>query len=70
MSLSDLMLADKWNNSYKHQGPGALSVPTLTFLSFYIKMYHCTTELTHSMHKKNLNLSAVVFNDISFFIRR
>ena len=51
MSLSDLMLADKWNNSYKHQGLGALSVPTLTFLSFYIKMYHCTTELTHSMHK-------------------
>ena len=25
MSLSDLMLADKWNNSYKHQGPSAVN---------------------------------------------
>ena len=43
MSLSDLMLADKWNNSYKHQGPWALNtasrpVPTLTFLSFTLRL--------------------------------
>ena len=40
MSLSDLMLADKWNNSYKHQGLWAQyqSVPTLTFLSFTFRV--------------------------------